>query len=135
MSPKRIQRKRTKGWRMPEGAVYVGRGSRWGNPWKVGSTAWTVLPGGLIDKTPHPPLTREQAVESYRNSEEAWASDLRGEDWYAPLRGRDLACWCPLDHPCHADVLLELANDGRRDGLSDADCDRLLAMMAEGVRR
>jgi hypothetical protein len=28
----------------------------------------------------------------------------------APLRGRDLACWCPLDQPCHADVLLELAN-------------------------
>src|SRR5690348_3995079 len=30
--PRRIQRKRTKGWRMPEGAVYVGRGTRWGNP-------------------------------------------------------------------------------------------------------
>ena len=26
------------------------------------------------------------------------------------LRGRDLACWCPLDRPCHGDVLLELAN-------------------------
>ena len=31
-------------------------------------------------------------------------------EWLAPLRGRDLACWCPLDQPCHADVLLELAN-------------------------
>ncbi|EPX82062.1 hypothetical protein Salmuc_02429 [Salipiger mucosus DSM 16094] len=28
------------------------------------------------------------------------------------LRGRDLACWCPLDRPCHADILLELANKG-----------------------
>ena len=26
------------------------------------------------------------------------------------LAGKDLACWCPLDRPCHADVLLELAN-------------------------
>ena len=33
-APKRIQRKRTRGWRMPEGAVYVGRGSRWGNPFR-----------------------------------------------------------------------------------------------------
>jgi hypothetical protein len=34
----------------------------------------------------------------------------RNPDWLAPLRGHDLACWCPLDQPCHADVLLELAN-------------------------
>lgn len=34
-APKRIQRKRAKGWAAPEGAVYVGRGSRWGNPFRV----------------------------------------------------------------------------------------------------
>jgi hypothetical protein len=28
----------------------------------------------------------------------------------ADLRGKNLACWCPLDQPCHADVLLEIAN-------------------------
>ena len=33
--PRRIQRKRTKGWRMPEGAVYVGRPTKWGNPYPV----------------------------------------------------------------------------------------------------
>jgi hypothetical protein len=106
--PRRIQRRRTKGWQMPEGAVYVGRPSRWANPWREGETAWTVLPGGRIDKTPRPPLTREQAVESFRNS---WTSHL---DWTAMVRselaGRDLACWCPPGQPCHADVLLELAN-------------------------
>ena len=37
-APKRIQRRRTKGWRMPEGAVYVGRGSKWGNPLMLGKT-------------------------------------------------------------------------------------------------
>ena len=33
------------------------------------------------------------------------------ELYLAPLRGKNLACWCPLDQPCHADVLLELANE------------------------
>jgi hypothetical protein len=32
--------------------------------------------------------------------------------WLDVLRGHDLACWCPLDKPCHADVLLRLANTG-----------------------
>jgi Domain of unknown function (DUF4326) len=84
---KRIQRRRTKGWRMPEGAVYVGRPSRWGNPYRMFS------PMG--------------AVSLYRG----WAHlqvRLRGSSWIEPLRGHDLACWCPLDQPCHADVLLEL---------------------------
>jgi hypothetical protein len=100
MMPKRIQRKRTKGWRMPAGAVYVGRPSRYGNPFSVyaGDRAWPVriyrlwvhypdsvyLPPGL----PDPPT--QQEVDA--------------------LRGQDLACWCPLDQPCHADVLLEIAN-------------------------
>lgn len=107
-APKRIMRRRTARWRMPEGAVYVGRPTRWGNPWREGSTAWTVLPGGLVDKTPHAPLTVAEAVASYRNSAE-WDPDyvavIRRE-----LAGRDLACWCRLDQPCHADVLLEIAN-------------------------
>jgi hypothetical protein len=36
--------------------------------------------------------------------------DIIPYEFFEPLRGRDLACWCPLDQPCHADVLLELAN-------------------------
>lgn len=115
--PERIQRRRTKGWRMPKGAVYVGRPTKWANPWKIGSTGSTVKPGGVIDRQPHPPLTREQAVESFRNAAE---SAYRDAETLAQLRadlgGKDLACWCPLadeqgNHvPCHADVLLEIAN-------------------------
>jgi hypothetical protein len=108
MAPQRIQRRRTAGWRMPEGAVYVGRPTVWGNSWKVGSTGWTVLPGGLINREPHPPLTREQAVESFRNAisaDPAEVAQIRAE-----LGGRDLACWCGPDQACHGDVLLELAN-------------------------
>lgn len=112
MSPVRVQRRRVKGWRMPAGAVYVGRGSRWGNPWREGEVSgWLIKPGGLIDRAPHEPLTREQAIESFRNSEE-W--HMQEPYYVAALRnalaGKDLACWCKLTDPCHADVLLELAN-------------------------
>jgi hypothetical protein len=108
MTPKRIQRKRTKGWRMPEGAVYVGRPSQWENPFTV-----DVLGSPQI------------AVDAFAVHIAAyfgWEAVVRRafrplpvesrafEEWIAPLRGKDLACWCPLDQPCHADVLLELAN-------------------------
>jgi hypothetical protein len=77
---------------MPEGAVYVGRPSRWGNRWHV----WH---------------GRDQvsAVALFRAELLNWTPDGLAK-WLAPLRGRALACWCPLDQPCHADVLLELAN-------------------------
>lgn len=113
MSPHRIQRRRTKGWRMPENTVYVGRPSRWENPWRVGSFVWTIKPGGVIDREPHDPLTVGQAIESFRNSMEWQCAD---QDYLSRLRselaGKNLACWCPLDQPCHTDVLLEIANGG-----------------------
>lgn len=110
MSPKRIQMSRKHPWRADNpDAVIVARPSRWGNPWRIGdTTAWTVLPGGQINKDPHPPLTREQTIESFRNVTEVYLAD--GLLYLGRLRGKDLACWCPLDQPCHADVLLELAN-------------------------
>lgn len=89
--PERIQRKRTKGWRMPEGAVYVGRPTCWGNPHATEECG------------------REEAVRLYR----AYLETLGASEAAIirlHLRGRDLACWCPLDAPCHADVLLEVAN-------------------------
>jgi hypothetical protein len=108
MSPQRVQRKRTKGWRMPENTVSVCRPGRWGNPWRVGSTAWTIGAGGYIDREPHGPLTAEECIESFRHGIEHHLEGV--PDYLAELRGKDLACWCRLDQPCHADVLLELAN-------------------------
>jgi hypothetical protein len=96
--PQRIQLRRTKGWRKPEGAVVVARPSKWGNPFrgefagdefarylKLRCLGWPVLGFG------------------YPSDDE-----IRTE-----LAGRDLACWCSLgaDVHCHADVLLELANE------------------------
>ena len=113
-TPKRIQRKRAKGWRMPEGAVYVGRPSKWGNPNGVGygPGAWfaSVSGGEMWFKTEAE--ARQRAVDVFR-SDLLWDfsrfADLR-EAYLWRLRDKDLACWCPLDQPCHADVLLELAN-------------------------
>jgi hypothetical protein len=101
VSPVRIQRKRTKGWRMPPGAVYVGRPSLWGNPYRKGESYFG---GSRTDSWDIVDLFRDECPRRA-----AW--DYVGYvDWLAPLRGRDLVCWCPLDQPCHADVLLELAN-------------------------
>lgn len=111
--PKRIQRKRTKGWRMPAGVVYVGRGSTWGNPWRVGDEAvvtWPFpYPVNGHQESRQVPITAVLAVELYRIAYTPSADEIR-----ARLAGKDLACWCPLDQPCHADVLLEIANGGTR---------------------
>ena len=102
MKPRRIQRKRTKGWKMPENAVYVGRPSVWGNRWKPGIHSNTL--GRTVASV-------EEAVSLYRSQ---WVEKPNNGHFRAfireRLRGKDLACWCPLDQPCHADVLLEIAN-------------------------
>jgi len=96
--PMRIQRKRTKGWRLPSGAVYVGRPSRWGNPFVVVSPE----NGGNI--------SRDAAVELFRLALSDGRLQFSATAVRSYLAGPDLACWCPLDQPCHADVLLEVAN-------------------------
>ena len=152
MSPVRIQRKRTKGWRMPEGAVYVGRPSAWGNPFPVGYEGdlqpWLALALGFRGdeagrrsaavvafawwmsgmETPFPvkgatpgPGDLEYSDGTTRHIADVPAAmgvmmlgrqpiNLPTRPDLAPLRGRDLACFCAPDEPCHADVLLELAN-------------------------
>lgn len=118
MSPQRIQRKRAKGWRMPENTVYVGRGTKWGNPFAVGASIPSDSPLFAYVSTPlHPMnlanlsqvsiLDAERAVEAF----EFWLVEqphlmLSSHE----LEGKNLACWCKEDAPCHADVLLELAN-------------------------
>ncbi len=98
-TPVRVQRKRTKGWKMPPSTVYVGRPSRYGNQWWVGEPI-----GSDNGKTVY--ATAQDAVDMYR----FWACDPDDPLDVSELRGKNLACWCRLDQPCHADVLLELAN-------------------------
>jgi hypothetical protein len=87
MRPRRIQRKRIKGWRKPARAVYVGRPTRWGNPFRHLILYFAWLQSQLC-ADPH---------------------------FLDPLRGKDLMCWCALDKPCHADILLALANTEKEE--------------------
>lgn len=104
--PIRIQRRRARGWKMPAHAKYVGRGSLYGNPFRVARSARELEEGGdLVVASP------AEAVERFRE----WIGHTREGRFVAEcaarnLWGVDLACWCKLDQPCHADVLLEIAN-------------------------
>jgi hypothetical protein len=97
--PIRVQRRRIKGWKMPPNTVSVCRPGKWGNPFVVGKAYETVAAGTFICQD------AEEAVRLYRPI--AWCqADLIVSE----LRGKNLACFCRLDQPCHADVLLKIAN-------------------------
>lgn len=127
--PERIQQRRTKGWRKPENTVSVARPGKFGNPF-----AAKIRRGEDGQAT----MTREYLVRDFRfwlTTELLWRRGPDGWRWCSPggsdsylgvpyaararilealpaLRGKNLMCFCPLDQPCHADVLLELANGG-----------------------
>lgn len=113
-APKRIQRKRTKGWRMPEGVVYVGRPSKWGNPFKVGkwfrkiTADWKVMTIGDKPFGDTRIVTLNDSLDLFK--EYATARVQWDKEWLVPLRCKTLACWCREGGWCHADTLLELAN-------------------------
>jgi len=116
--PKRIQRKRTKGWRMPEGAVSCTRPGKYGNPFVIGG--YFRMGDGRPGFSYLQCLSKELAGPGYTLIETAaqaveWFREYRKRypfhpDDLAALRGKDLACFCALDQPCHVDVLLEVAN-------------------------
>lgn len=130
--PVRIQLRRTKGWRMPAGAVKVDRSTKWGNPFRERDLVWLAVALGFRGD-------REGRIEASVELFRRWRGlphqdgPLAGQGVCGvainihvlmhgdrisvqtppdpkELRGCDLACWCRLDQPCHADVLLELAN-------------------------
>lgn len=120
--PNRIQRRRTAGWRAPEGAKYVGRGTRWGNPWVIAETRthWVVNWAGPREVRP-PIGLKTSVVAGDRRDAHALAVELyrvwvmgqrRILSSAGELAGLDLMCWCHESFPCHADLLLELANGG-----------------------
>lgn len=135
-TPKRIQLRRTTGWRMPPNTVSVARPTVFGNPftchWPYGCPRSAVYDHGHeADGKP----SMHCCVDTYW----LWATQgIRGEPStlvgrggglraafmaaggnveraalvaaLPRLRGKHLACWCPLDKRCHADALLKLAN-------------------------
>ena len=100
--PHRVQLRRTKGWRMPPNTVKVDRTTRFGNPFQPG------MPG-MPDRRTAVELF-ERAFHGGDLTREDPDSPFTEENIRAALRGKNLACWCPLDDACHADVLLKIAN-------------------------
>lgn len=105
--PKRIQMSRAKGWRKPPGAIYVGRPTRFGNPYRVGLVTCGCRSAGECNHNTLRVDAAEEAVIGYRAWLDAWKPE-RLAAALEPLRGHNLACWCREGQPCHADVLLEL---------------------------
>jgi len=101
--PKRIQRKRTKGWRMPENTVNVARPSRYGNPYVIGDNYTNPF-----DDAGSFEITRENCLDLFR----VYAKGKLAADpnWLKPLRGKDVACFCKETEACHGDILIELSN-------------------------
>lgn len=112
--PKRIQLRRTKGWRKPDGAIVVSRPSKFGNPFTVEGCRAAGYQG--TDEE-----LRIRCIEAFQ----VWLGPYWRENWDGEesrqrrqaildtlpgLRGKDLACWCGDGKPCHADVLIEYAN-------------------------
>ncbi len=102
--PRRIQFLRgVKGWRKPDGAIFVTHRTRYGNPFYTG-----------------PKDDRATARDQFAAWIDGEGDDtviLNGWTYHRPtiagikqdLAGHDLVCYCSLDQPCHADILLELA--------------------------
>lgn len=121
MSPTRIQRRRTKGWTMPDGAIYVGRPSKWGNPFQPvhqsGTGTWMVFDEDVIDypgfgeyRSRVASLWACKRLYAELHIGHAVTAAFTYEQVRAELAGRDLACWCPIGAPCHGDFLLAIAN-------------------------
>jgi len=110
---------RKAGWRKPEHVTYVGRPSRWGNPFVVSEFGIEVAvglyddmvrgfwnPGRVADLS-------DEVVTAIYETRSAWLARIGRHPMdvaVSELAGRDLACWCPLSAPCHADSLLAVAN-------------------------
>ena len=108
MTPVRVRLSRKKGWNLPPDTVSVARPGRWGNPYSV---APELAPGTPVGARYTAVPTVAEAVAAYRRWVETDPAGRRlADDARATLRGKNLACWCPLDGPCHAEVLLDIAN-------------------------
>lgn len=117
--PVRIQRKRTRGWKAPEGTVFCTRSSKWQNPFRIGDpwpfdvlghryiVTWDSRDGpGTRTRADTRPMDRTDVICAYRQWIEVRL--IRNPSLFEPLREVPyLACWCAVDEPCHVDVILE----------------------------
>lgn len=117
-NPIRVQRKRTKGYKMPDNTISVTRPGKWGNPFQIGDlikigngksqgefSYLKCLYPKYNDGSFMELKTVKDVVASYKEYLTKYPSkDIK------ELKGKNLACWCKVGEPCHADILLEFAN-------------------------
>ena len=112
-NPKRIQLKRTKGWRLPKNTMVVSRPSIWGNPFSVVDVI-EHYEGDKRAAQADCVRSFEQLIDNVGSVEELGRNAyyyLKAKVIRKALRGKNLACWCKPGEPCHADVLLRIANE------------------------
>lgn len=108
--PRRIQRRRIKGWRKPKGAISVCRPSKYGNPFVIMSPVECEAAAAMGRKFYAD--SAEDAVAKYKEWLRNAPDGKRiAEIAKSELRGHDLMCFCAVGSPCHADVLLQMANE------------------------
>lgn len=125
----RIQRRRTPGWRKPENAICINRGTKYGNPMKivrlnkndpfgvieiqdfVNRKLWhrAGFSGDVPDML-HVFRHMLKGTVFMDKHFQVW-SDYFSKLDLTPLLGHDLACYCPIEKPCHGDVYIELCNE------------------------
>jgi hypothetical protein len=111
LAPMRVQRSRRRGARLPLGTMCVTRPGRWGNPFYPGcGRGYGVIDtDGMLYGFDHEPAACVWMFRRHLHNMRLH-QPVEYRAFLAPLRGRDLACWCGIGEPCHADILLVLAN-------------------------
>lgn len=111
--PIRIQRSRRRGWRTPLGAIYVGRPTAFGNPFTIAD----ILQAGYAKDDATAQRLVVECFSNWVSGSDKWWTGPTSEaarrkllECLPTLRGKHLVCWCRIDQPCHADILLEIAN-------------------------
>lgn len=98
-APHRVQLKRSKGWKMPDNTLKIDRTTRWGNPFTPADC------GSVAVAVAHHAAWMKGALAAPDGRVPPTHAEIR-----TALSGHHLACWCALDGPCHADLLLKIAN-------------------------
>ena len=121
---KRIQRKRSKGWRNPPNTIYVGRPTKWGNPFMLSGDMIYIDASHRRKMSPFVFFKfgdKNDVVQLFEHLLKGtqfvdkevdvnyWVDHFKKLD-LSELKGKNLSCWCPIGSPCHADLLLKYAN-------------------------
>ena len=115
--PTRIQRRRTRGWKMPPNTIYIGRPTMAGNPFPVSvygqARAVDLHRRWITGNMSHEEMSQLSRCDRWSDGPRAVSLVLLRKwvlEYLQTLRGKHLACFCAVGEPCHGKILIELAN-------------------------